>query len=299
MPNNIWFHADDYGVTKEQSGRILDCYKSGVLNSISIIPNVKDVTGPLELLDSIDADRTKIRRILHLNFVEGKPVSNMSEVSLLVDRKGCFDKSFFDIFKWNYLLHGKKRKKLKKQLKKEIVSQLGKITHDTDYNITGIDSHQHYHMIPIVFDTIMEVLDMEEFKNLDIKYIRIPVDPIKPLMENRGRGRRVPKINWIKWLILRLYSGRNSRKLEQRGIKAPVFFGIFYTCEMTYEVVKGLLDSYVSYARRKNRDLELMFHPGNLEAEQELLNPKSEELKNFYMSENRRLEAQCLKNIKM
>jgi predicted glycoside hydrolase/deacetylase ChbG (UPF0249 family) len=299
MPNNIWFHADDYGVTKEQSGRILDCYKSGVLNSISIIPNVKDVTGPLELLDSIDADRTKIRRILHLNFVEGKPVSNMSEVSLLVDRKGCFDKSFFDIFKWNYLLHGKKRKKLKKQLKKEIVSQLRKITHDTDYNITGIDSHQHYHMIPIVFDTIMEVLDMEEFKNLDIKYIRIPVDPIKPLMENRGRGRRVPKINWIKWLILRLYSGRNSRKLEQRGIKAPVFFGIFYTCEMTYEVVKGLLDSYVSYARRKNRDLELMFHPGNLEAEQELLNPKSEELKNFYMSENRRLEAQCLKNIKM
>jgi predicted glycoside hydrolase/deacetylase ChbG (UPF0249 family) len=298
MPNNIWFHADDYGVTKEQSGRILDCYKYGVLNSISIIPNVKDVNGPLEILDSIDEGKTNIRRILHLNFVEGKPVSNMSEVNLLVDKKGCFDKSFFDIFKWNYLLHGKKRKKLKKQLKKEIAAQLRKITHDTDYNIIGIDSHQHYHMIPIVFDTIMEVLDMDEFKNLDIKYMRIPVDPIKPLMENRGRVKHVPKINWIKWLILKLYSGRNLRILDQRGIKAPVFFGIFYTCEMTYEVVNRLLDSYVSYAKKKNRDLELMFHPGNLESEHELLDPKSEELKNFYMSDNRRLEANCLKNIK-
>ena len=36
---HIWFHADDYGVTPEQSKRILDCYKQGVLNSISVLPN--------------------------------------------------------------------------------------------------------------------------------------------------------------------------------------------------------------------------------------------------------------------
>jgi hypothetical protein len=153
-------------------------------------------------------------------------------------------------------------------------------------------------MIPIVFDAVMEVIDMEEFRDIDIKYVRIPVDPIKPIKENKGKVGDIPRINWIKWLILKLYSKRNSKILNQRGIKVPVFFGIFYTCEMKYEVVKGLLDSYISYAEKKNRDLELMFHPGNLESEYELLDANSRELRNFYMSDNRFYEAQCLRDLK-
>jgi hypothetical protein len=86
--------------------------------------------------------------------------------------------------------------------------------------------------------------------------------------------------------------------LEKRGINIPVFFGMFYTCEMKYDVVEHLLDSYISYARENNRDLELMFHPGNLEAEYELLDADSRELKEFYMSDNRFYEAQCLRNLK-
>jgi hypothetical protein len=108
----------------------------------------------------------------------------------------------------------------------------------------------------------------------------------------------IPKINWIKWMILRLYKGRNTKILGKRGINVPVFFGIFYTCEMKYDVVKRLLDSYVSFARKSNRDLELMFHPGNLDAEYELLDAGSRELKEFYMSDKRFYEAQCLRDLK-
>jgi predicted glycoside hydrolase/deacetylase ChbG (UPF0249 family) len=217
---------------------------------------------------------------------------------MLVDEKGYFNKSFVDILKWNYLASGKKRKRLKEQLRTEIAAQLRKVTGDNNYNITGIDSHQHYHMIPIVFDAMMEVIEGDEFKKIDVKYIRIPVDPLKPIWNNKDLMLKIPKINWIKWMILKFYSGRNKKIIAKRGIKAPIFFGIFYTCEMKYEVVKGLLDSYISYADNKNLDLELMFHPGNLDSQNELLDANSSELKVFYMSENRFLEAQCLRKLK-
>jgi hypothetical protein len=298
MPNNIWFHADDYGITSGQSQRIVDCHRYGVLNSISIIPNVQDISAPLDILDTEDTDKAKIRRVLHINFVEGRSVSPMTDVDMLVDKKGYFNKSFVDILKWNYTLCGKKRELLKEQLKTEIAAQLRKVTVEYNYTITGIDSHQHYHMIPIVFDAIMEVIDMVEFKNVDIKYIRIPVDPLEPIMKNKGQIGDIPKINWIKWIILRLYKRRNMNILGKKGINVPVFFGIFYTCEMKYDVVERLLDSYISYAGKSNRDLELMFHPGNLEAEYELLDAGSRELKEFYMSDNRFYEAQCLRDLK-
>jgi hypothetical protein len=67
---------------------------------------------------------------------------------------------------------------------------------------------------------------------------------------------------------------------------------------MRYDIVKGLLDSYVAYAKKRNNDLELMFHPGNLDSEYELLDAESEELKEFYLSENRFYEAQCLRDLK-
>jgi hypothetical protein len=217
---------------------------------------------------------------------------------MLVDNKGFFNKSFADILKWNYLLSGKKRIELKNQLKTEISAQLRKVSIDNNYGITGIDSHQHYHMIPIVFDALMEVIGMDEFSDIDIKFVRIPVDPIKPIMENKGYMSNVPKINWIKWLILKLYSRRNRRILNQKGIKSPVFFGIFYTCEMKYDVVSVLFNSYISYANSKNQDLELMFHPGNLESQYELLDKDNGELERFYMSENRFFEAQCLRSLR-
>ncbi len=88
MKNNIWFHADDFGVTTGQSERILDCYQNGALNSISVIANTPVLEETLEILDRADPDKTRIRRVLHLNFVEGKPLSGAENVPDLVDSSG-------------------------------------------------------------------------------------------------------------------------------------------------------------------------------------------------------------------
>lgn len=295
MENNIWFHADDYGVTAGQSERILNCYQNGALNSISVLPNTPALGEALELLDRYDPDGTHIRRVLHLNFVEGKPLSGAENVPELVDSTGYFNRSFIQFFLWNCTRWGSGRRETVRQLKLEIAAQLRAVTREYDYKITAIDSHQHYHMIPIVFDSLMEVLSEKEFEHIRIEQIRIPVDPVAPLMHNTQLCRGVPKVNWVKWCILRTYADRTKKILKDKGIAAPVFFGIFYTCEMKKEVVESLLPAYRIYAEQKSRDLELMFHPGDLMAGYELLDERNKELAAFYMSDNRYYEAECLK----
>lgn len=292
----IWYHADDYGVSLEQSEKILACFTDGALNSISILPNVPDLGGVLALLDRTDA-KGELRRVLHLNFVEGKPLAGADRVPLLVDSKGYFDKSFATLFLWNYTAGQKKRSALKRQLSAEIRAQLRAVTQEHDFHITAIDSHQHYHMIPLVFDCLMKVLAEEEFQTLDIRQIRIPVDPVRAVLFSGGH-KKIPFINRIKWLILKTSAGRNNKILKKKGIEAPVFFGIFYTCEMKWEVVKALLPAFKKYADKKGAMLELMFHPGNLTADYELLDGRRKALWEFYASDNRFFEAECLRLLK-
>lgn len=298
MADKIWFHADDYGVTIEQSKRILDCWQKGALNSVSVLPNTPALEETLKLLDQADPDGTQIRRVLHLNFVEGKPLAGAENVPDLVDKTGCFDKGFLQFFQWNYLKRGAKRKALARQIQLEIAAQLRAVTKEYNFRITAVDSHQHYHMIPIVFDSLMKVLSKKEFECLKIRYIRVPVDPVLPLLHNAPMCIGVPPINWVKWGILKIYAKRTRRILNSRGIQVPVFFGIFYTCEMKKEVVKALLPLYKAYAGKRGQELELMFHPGNLMDCSELLDRRSQELAAFYLSKNRQDEAECLMRMK-
>lgn len=294
MENKVWYHADDYGVTAEQSGKILACNQEGALNSISVLPNSRELGTALQILDAADPN-AKIRRVLHLNFVEGHPVAGADKVPLLVDKDGYFDKSFIQFFKWSLTKKNTDRIRLMNQLKLEIAAQLRAVAKENNYRITAIDSHQHYHMIPIIFDSLMEVLNEKEFEELSIRQIRIPVDPVTPLLQNAEMRKRVPAINLVKWCILKIHAGRNKKLLKAKGIEAPVFFGIFFTCEMKWEVVKALLPAYKSYAAGKGLDLELMFHPGSLTARYELFDARRNELADFYMSDNRFWEAECLK----
>ena len=219
MKNNIWFHADDFGVTRQQSEKILDCFRNGALNSVSVLPNTMALKESLKILDETDPDGNRIRRVLHLNFVEGRPLAGAENVPLLVDKSGYFDKSFIQFFRWNYIKRGAARQELIRQLKLEIAAQLRAVTVEHDYRITAVDSHQHYHMIPVIFDSLMEVLSDKEFERLDIQQIRIPVDPIAPLGKDMHLFLGVPKINLVKWCILRINVARNRKILRSRGIK--------------------------------------------------------------------------------
>lgn len=292
----IYFHADDYGVTKEQSEAILSCSLQGALNSISILPNTPQLKECLELLEEKDSGH-RLRRVLHLNFVEGKPAAKAESVSDLTDETGYFGVSFGKLLQWSYCKRGEDRERLKKQLKTEIAAQLDAVTKAGGCQITAVDSHQHYHMIPLVMEALLEVLTEKE-AGARVREIRIAADPLLPLVQTPSVWFRVPPINWVKWLILRIHAGRSRKALQKMGIASPVFFGMYFTCQMKQDVVEALLPKYQRYAQKRHASLELMFHPGNLSSREELLDKRSKELEEFYLSENRFAEAECLRSLK-
>ena len=90
-------HADDFGITVEQSKAILElsdaCGGHGALSSMSMFANSPAFNECAELVRPF-VDAGKIKLGLHLNIVEGHPVSNPDDVPLLVNERGTFSHSF-------------------------------------------------------------------------------------------------------------------------------------------------------------------------------------------------------------
>ncbi len=79
----IFIHADDFANTKNISESIYKCYKKGSLNSTSIIVNSPFFAESLMLIKNED-----IRKVLHLNIMEGQSVSR--NLTFLTNEKGEF-----------------------------------------------------------------------------------------------------------------------------------------------------------------------------------------------------------------
>ena len=89
----VYFCADDYGISDEYNRRIEECVDKGSLNKVSVLPNGR-IDGFVEKFSDKDVLLT-----LHLNLVEGRPLSPLEDISLLVDENGCFKYSFIGLFK--------------------------------------------------------------------------------------------------------------------------------------------------------------------------------------------------------
>lgn len=287
----IFYHADDFGVTVEQSKSILECYESGVLNSVSIIPNSPEAAKSYELIRTF-VDSGKIRLVIHLNFVEGFSLASPSDIPYLVDENGMFKCTYGSMLKLNY---SPNHKKGVEQFKKEIAAQISAVCAITGTKKINIDSHQHYLMIPMIWEAFCQVVKENSY---ELDYLRIPVDPRKPVFSNFSTLAAVPKINFIKWALLGfLAPSKSSINSLGSSIKVPLFFGMPFTCQMTKERIDTLLPKYKAIAEASNLDLELMFHPGQVSEVESLLDSAQEDLVEFYGSDYRQLEKDCLMSL--
>ncbi len=145
---NIFFHADDFGLSKGITYNILECVDKGILSSTSIIANGYAFDYAVEAYKK----RPFINLACHLNLVEGRPVNAPDKVNLLVNNKGYLCNSFLSLWKKYLFSSEKMRKLLKNQIILEISGQIEKIMNNISGNVPlRIDSHQHLHMIPFVF----------------------------------------------------------------------------------------------------------------------------------------------------
>ena len=252
------FHSDDFGLFPAQSKRILDCYLKGVLNGVSVMPNSEYLAECMALLRPYE---NAIEVTVHLNLIEGRCLCSPSELSLLVDGKGIFRVSFVSLLLHSYLPD---REAYKEQLKKEIRAQVFAVKAILPQEAgIRIDGHAHYHMLPVVFDALMEVIREDQLK---VSYIRIPREYLSLYVRNGRQLHNISAINLMKVLVLNCLSTRNEKKHSAflNQLTKKVFLGVFLSGHMDLQNVVPLLPDAIRLAKKLHCGLEILAHPGGV-----------------------------------
>lgn len=282
----VYICADDYGMTEKSCGRIEECVKNGVLNRISIFPNTS-LSDIKERIKYINASLSA-----HINLVEGKPVSPAENVSLITDKRGYFRYSFIGLLA---LSLSPERKELERQIYTEISAQLARwSTEIAPGKPLEIDSHQHTHMIPLIFKILMRVI---KDKGYDVKYIRIPTEPVLPYIKELSLYKTYSLINTVKQFLLKFFGLINKRALKKSNINSALFMGILFSGNMDEYRVNKILPHYLKLCEKTGRDAELLFHPGYIEKDEELFDTGKQSFNKFYHSPGRKTEYATLKNL--
>ena len=271
----IYFCADDYGLNDVSTSRIRRCIEEGVLNKVSVFPNFDEV----DLLSLKD-----IRISLHLNLVEGKCMANPTEIDLISDEKGNLKHTFGGLLKLSLFNRKRFEEQIYKEIKAQVLSFKKLLPEGAEF---CVDSHQHTHMIPSVFKALIKVLKEEKIK---VEYLRIPAEPILPYIKTPSLYFTYSLINLIKQWLLRFLWLINKGLMKDLKIPTAYFFGILFSGKMDEKRVSKILPEYIKLAKKDNRDIEVLFHPGYLDKNQTDFEDKNIVFEDFYFSKNRKIE---------
>ena len=281
----IYFCADDYGISEGANRRIENCLEYGVLNKISVLPNGKDSDFKERLSDK------DVMLSLHINLVEGHPISNPNDIDMLVSESGYFKYSFIGLF---FLSISNKRKEFEKQVYTEMQSQIKFWKKAMGENISiSIDSHQHTHMIPLIFKTLMRAIEDE---GLNVQSVRIPAEPISPYVFTPSLYFEYNPIGLIKQWLLKTFALVNRRELKKSKIQSAYFMGILFSGKLNEARIRKLLPHYLKLAKKHNKNIEIGFHPGYVKNGENLIDGTRQDFGKFYYSKWRDTEYNTLLN---
>lgn len=283
-------HADDFGLSRSSSKVIYRLCKSNKLDSFSLMVNLSTVGEFVNEIREMNQLGKKIS--IHLNFTEGKCVADSSLLKDLVDKNGFFSKSWESYFIDNY--NFMKRKKIKNQLKIEIINQINKGIEFIGSDDIYIDSHQHIHMIPVVFDALTEVISENKLK---VKYIRVSKEPLLPFLSGKVNVFSFPFINFIKNFILNVYSRRVEKVTTNMNLAPMYIWGLIMSGKMDLERIHKLQPQVENLCEKKHRELEMIFHPGKMDKSEVTSEIKRNSDISFYLSKNREIEQKALENL--
>lgn len=279
---NIIVNADDFANSPNMSDIICRCFDEGALNSTSIMINSPQLDYSLEKL----SQRPELRKSLHLNIAEGKPVSNPADVMYLIDSNNLFCKSFETILFEYYFGTSSKREQIKKHIKEEYKNQILLYAKKLNIQSINIDSHQHYHTIPFIADILIA---LQKELNIKFTYIRTPSEPFFIDLSSFGNLKNYLGLNLIKHLLLNFLSHSLKKKLSKNNIShSDLFVGVLFTGNMTFNSIKKALG-----LRTNAQTVEILLHPAYL-SKTEAHSWDESKFKNFYIDPNREKEMDVL-----
>lgn len=222
--------GDDFGLHPLINQGIVEAHQHGILTSTSIVACGQAFEDAVNLAKQ----NPKLGVGVHLTFVEENPVLNPSEIPSLMASQGRFPASWKGFL--TRFLTGRIRKE---ELQRETEAQIAKAV-DAGIQPTHVDSHQHLHMWPRVWEIIVPVL-----KKFKVPAIRMVMHEV--ISDHRGW-----KSRGLEYLSRRLLP-----RVQQTGMWCPDHVaGTSLGGHITSEIVDKLLNHL------PKSTTELICHPG-------------------------------------
>ena len=156
-----------------------------------------------------------------------------------------------------------------------------------------IDSHQHTHAIPLIFKTLLRVIEDEK---IDVEYLRFPSEPLTPFLMSPSLYFEYSLVGLAKQWLLKFFGAINKGRMKKSQISSAYFMGAVFSGALSKKRVKKLLVHYEKLATKHNKNIEIGFHPGFVNEGEKLMKGTKEDFGKFYYSPWRKAEYDTLIN---
>lgn len=259
-------HADDFGVSVHASQDIIALCRQGVLDSISIIPNMSCFDECVRMYkDAESSFPHPVSVSVHINLMEGHCTADPSLVPDLVDDRGFFRVSWLSLFRDSFI--SSRRSKLSGQIACEIEAQTDRVL-TSGLSSCGIryDSHQHPHHIPAVRDALRQCIEKRKKSGVmpSVTFIRNSREPVTAYFS-------APRIlfsygiaNCIKCFLLNSMSHEITRLQSDSGCRTTYLCGVLMSGHMDSRRLLLLHAGLLKFAEKHDTVIEILFHPGSV-----------------------------------
>jgi predicted glycoside hydrolase/deacetylase ChbG (UPF0249 family) len=247
----VRFHADDLGLHPAVDRAVFRAFEAGAIAGASIL-----VTGDSFKEAARQARALGLPTSLHLAIVDTAPLSPPSEIPSLVNPDGRFPPFFGAVVRRALLaerrgglglgwlgLDGLRRADLRLEIGRQLqaFAEAGLIgPHGMQ-----VDSHQHLHLLPAVFDALLA-----EGARFPLAAFRLPR---RSAHERRQSGPRALGFAAAEWL-----GRRAARTAAGHSVRAISCWGVLYAGHLTQARAHGVLRSLPPSA-----DGQVICHPGD------------------------------------
>jgi chitin disaccharide deacetylase len=239
QPITLIVNADDYGYFDCVSQGIVEAAHSGVLSAIGILPNSPNLQARLKWLENSN----NLDFGVHLNLTLGQPMTaNMIEK--LSAREGSFSCAYSTSL---MILTGQLSIQ---DVRTEWRAQIEACDHK---NLMFLNSHEHIHMLPVLFPLILELA--QEFH---IPHIRVTqADWYKPF----GVSALIRNTLLQGMAVFNQYNARQKTR-------SPKLLGLSRSGKLDYDYLETVFSKL-----QPGQSYELMCHPGRFDSN-EIVHPK-------------------------
>jgi hopanoid biosynthesis associated protein HpnK len=242
MKTYVIVNADDFGLDPGINRGIIEAHCRGIVTSASLMP-----TGDaFEEAIALARKHEELSLGIHLTLVEGRPVLPAERIPSLVAADGGFLKT-----PWGFVKRWAAGQIRLGEVQQELEAQVAKVT-ERGIRIDKLDSHMHLHLLPGIFQTVVQVARKHQ-----IKGIRLPREDF------RWRGFRCIAGS-AKQVVLRCLAFLQARHVRSAALFCPDYLcGITESGQMTADALLRTLSSL------RPGITEIMVHPGYHDGEME------------------------------